>query len=306
MGSFPLKKIEPSAPAKFFDTSVINNKGAVYIKWSLLSPTGYVVKYSTNYISTPPIPRIKDFLVASTGARFILDKDFLSEAYKLFYTLDNKEYTLPASTDHYIEITNLPIGKKITCWVVGVNSNGNSAPSQIMEFQTSAGYTNLPPIIWQSEPSDKGFHVGYSYHYSDNQYEIRYGVNKQDTKTWSNITTGNFGMIEVPNLNNLITYYYQMRRFGAYNNTASLWSEMYSVRPNPNHAYDTIQLHGYVQQKKELLISVTPSMNAKGFAVTCTTSLGKTKFIVNQSVVELIHLPLPTETSIDHVVISEL
>lgn len=305
MGSIPLKNIEPSASTIIFDTSIASNKGATFIKWSLLSPTGYVVKYSTNYLAAARTPEIKDFLIANTGARIILDKNFLSESYQLVYELDNKEFTLPASTDHYLELINLPIGKKITCWVVAVNGCGKSAPSKKMEFQTTAGYTSLPPIIWQSEPSDKGFYVGYSCHYSDNQYELRYSLDK-DTKSWNSITTGNFGMLEVPNLNNHKTYYYQLRRFGAYNNTASLWSEMKTVIPNPNHQYGNIQLHGYVQQKNELIISVTSSTNAKGIIVTCTNSLGETRFVINQSVVELIHLQLPNEIPIQQVEISEL
>jgi beta-galactosidase len=292
MGAFILNDIHPGDNQFNCTATIKKHKDAQLIKWSLLSPTGYIVKTSIDYLAPPPVPEISGFIVAGTEVRVLINKNSFSEEYQLSYTLNNKIISLPATINHYIDISGLPIGQKITCSVTGKNGSGVGQPSEKMEFITSPGYKYLPPVIWQSEPTNNGFFVGYSYHFSDNQYELRYGTDLKDTATWQSITTGNFGMMEVPDLLNHKQYYYQLRRFGAFNNTATRWSEIKSVTPNPNHQYGTIQLHGYRQTGDQLVISLTPSSNEKGFSVICNYAGYKKVYPINQSAVELIHIRL--------------
>ena len=83
-----------------------------------------------------------------------------------------------------------------------------------------------------------------------------------------------------------------MKKYTGYNNTSSIWSEVMSVIPNSQHHFGNIQIHGFVQQNKDLFISLTPSSNEKGFQVIYKTNTEKITKIVNQSAVDLIRIEL--------------
>jgi hypothetical protein len=259
-----------------------------------------VVLDTTVFVAPPPPPTVTAFIAADKEARLVFEKSPLATEYIVKYSVDGVVKSLKPTIDHYADITGLPLGKECKVWAVAINSYGESTPSDAYSFTTKAGYNALPPVIWLSEASNKGFFTGYSFHYSDNQYVIRYGTNLTDKDNWKTITSGTFGIMQVPNLTNGTTYYYQLKRESAFNSNASEWSEVKTITPNEGHQSGNAIIHGYVQVGNELLISCTPSHNAKGFKVTCKTASRNNEFIINQSVPTLITLSLnDTETVID-------
>jgi len=187
-------------------------------------------------------------------------------------------------------LTTLPIGKAYKLWLVATNYFGESTPSATYTFTTKAGYNSLPPIIWLNESANQGFFTGYSFHYADFIYEVRYGTDLNKKQQWKTISSSTFGMIQVPNLINGTNYYYQIRRMSAFNSNASEWSEVKSIIPNEGHQSGSPIIHGFVQIGNELVISCTPSHNAKGFKVVCKTMKGSKEFLINESVPTLINL----------------
>ncbi len=291
-GFINLPDIVPGANTLKYPLEWTKTDKSIFLRASLLSSTGYVVLDTTVFVAPPPIPTINAFIAADKEARLVFEKSSLATEYIVKYSIDGVEKSLKPTIDHYADVTGLPLGKECKVWAVATNSFGESAPTVTYSFTTKAGYNALPPVIWLNEASNNGFFTGYSFHYSDNQYVIRYGTNLNEKDKWNTLTSGTFGMMQVPNLTNGTTYYYQLKRESAFNSNASEWSEVKTITPNEGHQSGYSIIHGFVQVGNELLISCTPSHNAKGFKATCKTASGTKEFIINQSVPTLITLSL--------------
>ncbi len=301
-GGISLPNIQPGADSLVFNIDCANDN-AGFFKVSLMSPTGYSVLDTVCYLQVPPAPTVESFITASKEARIVFAKsDFTKEFVVKYKGEDDAIKSLKPTIDHYADLTSLSLGKKYEIWVTGINAIGESKPSAIYHFTPTAGYKNLPPIIWQSEPANKSFFVGYSYHYTDVQYDIRYGTSLANRAHWNVIASNNFGMMQVPNLTNNQTYYYQIGRRPAFTNTISEWSEIKTIVPNKSHQYGKAIVHGFKQLNKQVIVFLSPSKNATSYQIICNTDKGKEVFIINQSVVEIVSLTLNTSntvTSID-------
>jgi hypothetical protein len=231
--------------------------------------------------------------------------DFAS-AYIVHYRIDGVVRSLPPTIDHYADLTNLPLDKVCTVWVTGKNEAGESLPSEQKEFVPRAGYGVLPPVIWLSEPANQSFFVGYSFHYTDLSYLLRYGKAIQDTSQWHVITTEKFGMLQVPGLQNGERYYYQLARRSGFNALGNSWSEIKEVIPHSDHAYGETVVHGFAQQGDQLLVSVTPSKNARGFTITCQTNKGVRVYPANFAEVSLFRVALEPGLNVKSVAVKPI
>ena len=289
-GFINLPDVVPSGNLLNYPLEWKKTEKTIFFKLSLLSSTGYVVMDTTFFVSPPPSPKINAFIPADKEARMVFEKSPFATEYILKYSDNGVVKSLNPTIDHYADLTTLPIGKEYKIWVVATNSFGESSPSPTYSFSTKAGYSSLPPIIWLSESANQGFFTGYSFHYSDFIYEVRFGTDLNEKQQWKIISSGTFGLMQVPNLVNGTNYYYQIRRKSAFNSNASEWSEVKSVIPNEGHQSGSPIIHGFVQIGNEIVISCTPSHNAKGFKVVCKTNKGNKEILINESVPTLINL----------------
>jgi beta-galactosidase len=260
-------------------------KNVVCLKVSLLSSTGYSVKDTTVFFREPLTPKIKHFITGSSVARIVFDKDEFATSYKAYYETDGVVKATEPTIEHYVDVNQLTIGKTYKIWLVGINSFGESKASEIKIFKPEAGFTSLPPVIWQSQAGSSSFAVGYSHYYSDALYKIRYGTSVHDVENWKTISTNNFSMIRVPNLQNGQTYYYQISRSPVFYPTANQWSEVMSVTPQANQFKQDVFIHGYTLQDDKLLVSFEPIKNAISYEVVCETDKGIINYTINKSAV---------------------
>jgi lysophospholipase L1-like esterase len=198
---------------------------------SLVSPTGYAVLDTTVHLRVPGKPTIVDFIKSANSARVVFEKDEMATEYMLKYSIGNKVTSLPATIDHYAEVSGLAADKDYKVWVVGRNELGEGPASDINEFRPQAGYSILPPVIWLAEAGDNCFFVAPSFQLSDVQYEVRYGTSLLNKNQWHTVISSAFGMFRVDNLTNGTRYFFQIRKRSGYNATMSEWSEVKEVVP---------------------------------------------------------------------------
>ncbi len=284
-----------------------NRKSSDFLfKVSLLSPTGYVVSDTSYCFSAPPSPEVKDFIKASKEARIVFSKSELATEYIVHYKTDGIEKVLKPTIDHYVDLTGLSVDKKYEVWVVAKNGYGISQPSKKQYFTPVAGYLSLPPIVWLTEPGNHSFFVGYSFFYTDSQYEVRYRKDTSHLVSWDMIRSNNFSLLQVPNLDNGKQYFFQIRKLSAFSSTQNQWSELYAVTPNKWHQSGTPNLLGWVQKGSELLLSVKPAQNANGYKITFKVgSIYKSVFL-NQSDFSLINIRLDNDTTVKDLTIETI
>lgn len=292
MGYFPLEFIHLGESEKLFKKKIENIKDAYVVKWSLLSPTEYVVSFTENYVSAPPPPQIKDFICANGEARIIIDTNTVAQEHQFCYSINGKEVITKPTIDHFIDLLNIPHNTEVTGYLIALNKYGKSLPSKEIKFKIQNGFAKLPPVIWKTEPSDKGFYIGLGYHYSDNQYEIRYKEIREDSTVWQSKFSNNYGLCEISGLANNKKYQFQVRRFIGYNNAASKWSELNTVIPRYDHSIGNAQIHGFHQNEKTLLISLTPGQNISNIEIQCIFKDKVKNYIINRSDAQLISIEL--------------
>ncbi len=299
-GFIALKDIKPGDAAV---KSLIkwSSSTAVCLKVSLLSSTGYSVKDTVVFFREPLTPQIKHFITASNAARIIFDRDEFAITYKAYYETDGVVKSTESTTDHYVDLNQLIIGKTYKIWLTATNSFGESKASEIKIFKPEAGFNSLPPIIWQSQAASEAFAVGYSHYYSDALYKIRYGISEKDVESWKTISTNNFSMMRVPNLKNGQTYYYQISRSPVFYPTANQWSEVMSVTPYAGEFKKDTYVHGFTQQDDKLLVSFKSIKNAISYELICETDKGIVNYNINKSAVSFAILKLQKNTIVKSV-----
>jgi beta-galactosidase len=300
LGFICLKDIAPGSPAvkHQFKWSAVS---AGYLKISLLSPTGYLVKDTVLYLTAPPVPVIKHLIEASNTARVIFDRNDFATQYKVYYKTNGKIDSMSPTIDHYVDLNNLNINKQYTIWLTALNNKGESSPSEAVDFIPKAGYIGLPPVIWQSQPAYKSFNVGYSYHFSDSKYLIRYGTSLTNKDLWKVLGTTNMGMLHVPDLDNNQKYFYQISKNTGFSASDNQWSEMKNVTPTEGSWEQPVKLYGYKQQNNKLLISVEQIKGAVNYTITCKTNNKPSYYYVNQSAVQQIIIDINPKDNISDV-----
>lgn len=292
LGVLKLANIQPGSDTLQYVINWPKKTTDAFVKIALLSPTGYAVIDTTIYLATPPQPLLPKVITAGSEARVFFEKNDFTREYVVYYQSDGPAKSLKPTIHHFADISGLTFGKTYKIWVVAQNSYGDSKPSEVVTYVPKAGYVILPPVVWLSEPTNNGFFVGYGYHYTDQQYDVRYGLASQPETTWKEMSTNNFALMKVDGLKNGQKYAYQIRRRPAFIAAPSQWSERLELIPNKAHFYGKAILHGYRQFNQELLLSISPAHNAIGYQVTTVTASGKSVYRINQSIPTCYMLPL--------------
>lgn len=287
-----LPDIHPGDPVLKLPVKLKNEAGVNFVKVSLLSPTGYVVKDTTVYLAPPLRPQVSQWIRGDQQVRVLFEKNKTATSYRLHY-LENKTLHVGEPTiDHYLETPTLTVGKSYKIWLTAINDFGESMPSDTIQFLSRPGYVKLPPVIWLSEPADHGFFTGISYHYTDYGYQVRYGSDPALKDRWTVYTSSNWGMIHTRGLTNFKNYYYQVRSLASFSSAPNAWSEIKTIVPNPSHSFGSGYVEAFKQKGNSLLIGYRCPHNASQYLVSCRTNSGQLLMVkVNQSIPELIYLP---------------
>ncbi len=300
LGTLVLPAIVPGSQPLTYPIGWQQKEQPAFLQLSLLSPTGTVVTDTVVHLIPPPAPTVTACLTASTQIRLDVEKNVFSTEYKLYYRLNGVVKSLPATIDHYAQVTNLPVGIAGEFWFTALNAAGESAPSTVYSYTAKAGADQLPPVIWLSEPADQSFFVGMSYHFSDNTYQIRYTPTPDRPESWQVVQSTGFGMMQVPNLKNGIPYTYQLRRSGS-NNLFSVWTAPKTVTPNAAHGFGQAFVHGFTRTPDELIMRITSAGHANSYTVDWLEGNTPQTRRINQSVVEWIVLPTETRLPVSRI-----
>jgi len=299
MGTIPLQNILPGSENQLYQVNFSKTEGDMFFKLSLLSPTGYVVKDTTQFFTAPPVPEKIQLITGTKEARIIFEKSPMATEYQVKYRVDSVEIEMKPTIDHYTDITNLVLGKTYEFWAVAKNGFGESIRSEIKTYTPKPGYMLLPPIIWLSEPGDHSFFIGYSFYWSDASYEVRYGTDLTKKEFWKTNRISNFSLLQVPKLENGKSYYYQLRKLGSYYGSANEWSEIKQVIPNAGHQFGHVSIQGFKQTGNELMVSFSGAKNAKGYNIICNIKNKKKSYYVNQSISGLTKIILDDDSVVE-------
>lgn len=275
-----------------------NSANAAFLKVSLLSASGYSVKDTSIYLKAPEVPQIKSVINASQEVRILFDRNEFSTQYKAYYEMDGVVKATAPTIDHYIDFSELLVGKTYKIWLTAMNDFGETKASEPITFIPKNGNLSLPPIIWQTQATNESFSTGYSYNFADAQYRIRYGTDVDKPETWKHINTSIFGMAKVAFLENDKQYYYQISRKAGFAPTFNQWSEIVPVKPMSGEFKQDVLVHGFKQETNTILLSFSPQKSAIAYEVECSTNKGNRSFRINKSAVSLAVLNLPDNVKV--------
>ena len=193
----------------------------------LLSTNGYVRYENRIPFQLPQVPKIAAVIPGNHSLRVSFRKDFGAEEYLVICTnAEDHSISSHKTIDSHIDIDGLMNGQEYQLQLFAGNAMGQSLPSQTV-LATPNG-NELSPIIWDSFIADGKLIIGYSGAKEDEQYQLRYGQEKQAlTKEFTTSVRGMLS-IEVRDQHSL---FFQMRRFTG--NTWSNWSEIkHAVAPS--------------------------------------------------------------------------
>lgn len=274
-GFYELPEIKPG------DTSLTkqilfreNLEGNSELKVTLLTPGLYAVYDTTIFLAPPSAPKIKAVYSSSDIIRVEYNKVPFAEEYKVIYDEGENKDTSEASIDKFIEIGHLNSNKKYHFQLVAVNNFGNSEPSTDIE----AGLNNneLPPVIWKTEPADKGFFIGYSVRPEDYLYDVEYGTAPGNYT--QKLAVKNKGVLQVPELKNGKEYYYRLRSRKQWG-FESEWSPETKVIPDGGLRPPAPKIYGVVKEGKEAIIYFEPIPKAIRYEI-IHESKGKTNSVI--------------------------
>ena len=225
---FPLPRIVPGAATVRVNVAGLTSDVQWY-RFALISPTGYQVLDTTIHLQAPARPANVRMIAADHGFRLVFDRRDDADGYVMNYEVNGAVTRLAPTTDHYVELDNLPVGNKYKIWLTGTNPRGAGIASDTFQFVSKAGFSGLPPIVWHTEGADGRLFIAPSYHPQDMQYEVRFAPEYSPVESGRSIMSTNYGMISVPGLKNGVRYAVQVRRRTGYNANWSVWSEVRKV-----------------------------------------------------------------------------
>lgn len=278
-----LPTINPSDKPLDFPIKWTKNDQTTYLKVSLLSPMGYSVLDTIVHQIVPPAPKIEAVIEAPNSVRLVFERNEFSKEYIVKYGIGKFDKTTAPTIDHYIDLSSLEAGKTYQIAVVGINDVGEGTLSEVKTVAIKNGYTALPPVIWLTEPCDKGFFVGMSYQYDDVLYQIRYGSPTAPPSVWKQLQVSNFGMFNVSNLQNGQKIAYQIRRLMQFNMNPSEWSEVKEVTPNPSALTGKAKINVFFQKDNEAVVSVSTAKNASAYRLSFMQNGVKKERLISQT-----------------------
>ena len=218
------------------------------LKIELLSPGNYSVFDSTILFKAPEPPAILAAIgvrtklndtTANTGAiRIFINRTDEVTLYKAKYGQSDLSQETPLTLNSHIDIPKLPFNQSYQVALVAVSPFGESKLGESKNIKVDPGYA--PPLVYYTEPADKGFFVGYNTDNDDYVFRIQYTLNKGDYANSKIIQTNAKGVLFVPGLENGKQYFFRMSRIKD-NNYTTGWSEEQSITPDGNQVPVTSQ-----------------------------------------------------------------
>lgn len=123
-----------------------------------------------------------------------------------------------------------------------------------------------PPLIYYTEPADRGFYVGYVTENDDYVFRIQYTTKAGDYTNAPTIQSSTKGVMFVPDLVNGKQYYFRMSRIKD-NNYRTGWSEEHTVIPDGQQLPAKPNLKGVVRSNNEAILVFEPVRKAIGYTV---------------------------------------
>lgn len=271
-GFINLPLINPGDKSMQFPINWQMPPGAFKLQVSLLSPLNYEVADTVIFLQKPVAPKIiyarggrtqmNDLGGNSGSIRIVFDKNETATSYKLLYGKSSLTNETGPTRNSYFNIPGLSFGDTYKAAVVGINSFGQSDPTDTVLVKIEMEYP--APLITYTEAADKGFYVGYPADHEDYLFQLQYTTNKGDYSAASTIQTTNKGVMFVPDLKNGQGYYFRMRRW-KHNSYVTPWSEELFVIPDGGLVPSKPKLSGVIRQGTEAIVCFEPVKKAIGY-----------------------------------------
>lgn len=248
--------------------------GLSHLKVELLDPNNYSVYDTTLYYKTPASPAItnaigirtrqNDTSFNSGAIRIIFNRKDESTRYKVKYGINELSQETSSTLGNHIDIQKLPFGATYQVAVVGVNASGESEVGETK--RVVVGFDYPAPLIYYSEPADKGFYVGYTTELDDYAFRIQYTTTKGDYSNAATIQTSTKGILFVPGLVNGKQYFFRMSRV-KHNSYITGWSEEHNVTPDGQQLPAKPKLQGVIRNSNEAVVIFEPVKKAIGYTI---------------------------------------
>ena len=197
----------------------------------LVTPNGYTRREKTLFFDVPKAPKIENIKASDNKVRVYFKRNLDAEEYYISYTINNTIYKSEKTIANYIDLEQIPSNSNVIFSLVAVNSKGDSPPSKPATIVTKG--KPLAPIIWDGFIEDNMLVVGYSGAWEDQNYTVRYGINKNElSKTF---TTKTKGMTTIP-LQGEKQVFFQIKR--TTNTAESQWSNRVKAEKGKFRMYE--------------------------------------------------------------------
>ncbi len=269
-----LPRIQPGSEIYGFETEKIESLSkAVRIEISLLDPQGYVAMDKTVYLERPGPPKILKAHSSKTEVRLILQKDNNTQECWVEYETESKTVRTEPTINRFVTVSGLQQGKEYRLRLVASNEKGETRSSDVVRVTTD--FSELPPVIWETEAGHGCAFVGFSVGPTDYLYEVRYG--KEPGRYDKTISFKTRGVARIPNLENGATYYLQMRRLMQWG-FASGWSHEVSVTTMKVGRPDEVApIKATLERNGDVLLRIDPLKFAVAYTVEWTGTDGKSR-----------------------------
>ena len=245
-----------------------------HITIELLTPNNYSVYDTTVYLKKPETPTIiyaqgnrteQNNITPNSGAmRIIFKRKDASTLYTIKYGVNDLLQETAPTLNSYIDIPKLPFNETYQVAVAGINAAGESDVSDIRKVKIETGFA--PPLIYYTEPADKGFFVGYATDRDDYVFRIQYTTKPGDYTNPETLQTSTRGVLFVPGLTNGKPYYFRMSRIKD-NNYLTGWSEEHTVTPDGQQLPPAPDLQGVLRNGTEAIVVFQPVKKAIGYTI---------------------------------------
>lgn len=282
-GLIRLPNIAPGSDSLDYPIRWNADDETAYLKVALISPVGYNVADRRIDVNIPAVPEY-EIIQASNNFRILFNRSDFVDEYYLKYTVNGVTKKTKPTIDHYIDLPKQAYNVPIELSLVAVNEAGESESEKKVVIPRY-GYEQLPPVIWQVQPSDCSFFVGQGYFYHDYYYVIRYTATPQNDKSWKYVQNRNLGMCKVSGLKNGVKYYFQIASTiqfaGKYQPT--VWSEMKEVVPAVSVVTGMPSVHGVVREGNDIVFVCSPAYNGSSYELSYTMNGNQKKISINRA-----------------------
>lgn len=273
-GFSTLPVIMPGDKALRRSVSWTESSEIAHVDIKLISPLNYTVYDTVIFFKKPQQPEIifthagrtaqNDTSTNSGLIRIVFNKKEPHAYYKARYGTNDLSAETALTLNSYIDIPHLSFGATYQVAVVGVNGAGESEPAAVVKIKVESGLA--PPLIYYTEPADKGFFAGYTTAADDYRFIIQYTKKRGAYDTAATLQTGAKGVLFVPGLMNGEQYFFRMKKIKD-NNYQTGWSEERVVIPDGNQLPAPPEVHGILRSGSEAMICFEPVKKSTGYVI---------------------------------------